>query len=177
MSVQEVLRMGHPILCQIARPVRDVRTAEIQQLIDDLRDTMHFCNGAGLAAPQIGQSLQVVIYGTGRPNPRYPEAPIIVLINPRLEPIGTEMESGWEGCLSVPGLRGEVRRWKQLRIQALDSSGQEFERVLEGFEARVVQHECDHLNGVLFPQKLTSIQHFGYIEELITSGQIKAVTG
>lgn len=180
MSVQEVLRMGHPILHQIARPVGDANTAEIQQLIHDLRDTMRARNGAGLAAPQIGQSVQVVIYGTGLPNPRYPGAPIIaetVLINPSLEPIGTEVESGWEGCLSVPGLRGEVRRWKQLRIQALDSSGQEFERVVEGFEARVIQHECDHLNGILFPQKLTSSQHFGYIEELIRSGQIPAVPG
>lgn len=170
--------MGHPILRQIALPVGDVRTAEIQQLIRDLRDTMRFRNGAGLAAPQIGQSLQVVIYGTGEPNPRYPEAPIIgetVLINPHLEPIGSETERGWEGCLSVPGLRGEVRRWRRLRLQALDSAGQEVNRVLEGFEARVVQHECDHLNGILFPQKLISSHRLGYIEELIKSGQIPAV--
>lgn len=180
MSIQNVLRMGHPILQQLARPVRDASAPEIQQLIHDLRDTMRAHHGAGLAAPQIGQSVQVVIYGTGAPNPRYPEAPTIaetILMNPSLEPIGTETESGWEGCLSVPGLRGEVRRWKRLRIQALDSRGQELERVLEGFEARVVQHECDHLNGILFPQKLTSNQRFGYIEELITSGQIPEVPG
>jgi peptide deformylase len=175
MSVRQVLRMGHPFLRQVAQPVEDALAAEIQELIVDLRDTMQARNGAGLAAPQIGSHWRVVIYGAGAPNPRYPEAPIIretVLINPVLKPIGTDTQTGWEGCLSVPGLRGEVSRWLRVEVRAMDQNGQAIQSRLEGFEARVVQHECDHLDGVLFPQRLSSNQQFGYTEELVSSGQI-----
>jgi len=177
MSVKEVLRMGHPFLRQVAQPVEDPLAAEIQALIVDLRDTMQARNGAGLAAPQIGSPWRVLIYGTGSPNPRYPEAPIIretVLINPVVEPIGTDAQTGWEGCLSVPGLRGEVTRWQRVDIRAMDQNGHMIQRRLDGFEARVVQHECDHLDGVLFPQRLASTAKFGYTEELVNSGLISA---
>lgn len=173
MSVKEVLRMGHPFLRQVAQAVEDPLAAEIQALIIDLRDTMQARNGAGLAAPQIARPWRVVIYGTGAPNPRYPDAPIIretVLINPVLEPIGTESQAGWEGCLSVPGLRGEVTRWQRVDVRAIDQNGNLIRRRLDGFEARVVQHECDHLDGVLFPQRLSSKQQFGFTEELVSNG-------
>jgi peptide deformylase len=179
MSVKEVLRMGHPFLRQVAQPVEDPLAAEIQELIVDLRDTMQARNGAGLAAPQIGSPWRVVIYGTGSPNPRYPYAPIIretVLINPVLEPIGTDAQTGWEGCLSVPGLRGEVTRWQRVDVRAMDQNGHMIQRRLDGFEARVIQHECDHLDGVLFPQRLASATQLGYIEELEDSGLISATT-
>jgi peptide deformylase len=175
MSVKEVLRMGHPFLRQVAQPIEDPLAAEIQALIVDLRDTMQARNGAGLAAPQIGSPWRVVIYGTGSPNPRYPEAPIIretVLINPVVEPIGTDAQTGWEGCLSVPGLRGEVTRWQRVEVQAMDQNGHVIQRRLEGFEARVVQHECDHLDGVLFPWRVAATQQLGFVEELVSSGQI-----
>ena len=142
MSVKEVLRMGHPFLRKVAQPVKEPLSAEIQALIVDLRDTMQARNGAGLAAPQIGSPWRVVIYGTGSPNPRYPEAPIIretVLINPVVEQIGTDTQTGWEGCLSVPGLRGEVTRWQRVDVRAMDQKGLMIQRRLDGFEARVVQ--------------------------------------
>ena len=178
MPVRKVLRMGHPLLRLIAEPVVDVRAPEIQQLIVDLRDTMHASSGAGLAAPQIGTSRRVVIYGTGAPNPRYPHAPVLpetVLINPLISPIGSTMQPEWEGCLSVPGLRGKVQRWQHLHLEAIDAMGQRIEREVEHFEARVVQHECDHLDGLLFPDRLESIPHFGFIEELIASGEIPPI--
>ncbi|MCP9774845.1 peptide deformylase [Cyanobium sp. WAJ14-Wanaka] len=184
MAIREVLRMGNPLLRQIAEPVENPLAADIQQLITDLRETMQARSGAGLCAPQIGISKRVLIYGNGAPNPRYPDAGIIqetVLINPILTAICTgqqtesEMQTGWEGCLSVPGLRGEVQRWRRLRLQACNANGQEIDRILEGFEARVVQHECDHLDGILFPDRLISPTRIGYIEELVLSGQIPAV--
>lgn len=177
MSVQTVLRMGDPRLRRPAQPVEDVNAEKIQTLIGNLRDTMNARSGAGLAAPQIGEPWRVVLLGTGLPNPRYPDAPIIpetVLINPELEPIGEETQLGWEGCLSVPGLRGQVKRWQRIRLRALNSLGEPVDRVVEGFEARVIQHECDHLNGVLFPDRLSSTQAFGFIEELIEDGQISS---
>ena len=136
---------------------------------------MQASSGAGLAAPQIGELWRVVLVGTGHPNPRYPNAPIIpetVLINPKLEPIGNATQLGWEGCLSVPGLRGQVKRWQRIRLRALDHLGDPVDRIAEGFEARVIQHECDHLEGVMFPDRLTSAKEFGFIEELIRNEQI-----
>ncbi|WP_216904672.1 peptide deformylase [Synechococcus sp. CCY 9618] len=157
MAVREVLSIGDPRLRQRSAEVEDVGRADLQALITDLRDTMAACDGAGLAAPQIGVPLRVVIFGISH-NPRYPEAPPIpetVLINPVLTPMGEERDdSTWEGCLSVPGWRARVPRWRRLRYQALDPGGQRFEREVEGFHARVVQHECDHLDGVLFPDRM-----------------------
>jgi peptide deformylase len=143
-------------------------TPELRQLLADMRDTMAHLDGAGLAAPQIGVDLRVVIFGGGT-NPRYPEAPEIpdtVLINPELAPLSDEEEEGWEGCLSVPGMRGWVPRWRRLRYAGFDPQGRRIEREVEGFHARVVQHECDHLDGVLYPQRIRDLTRFGYNEEL-----------
>jgi peptide deformylase len=174
MVVRAVLRLGDPRLRHIAEPVPETGfgTGELADLITDLRDTMAARDGAGLAAPQIGVSLRVVIYGITS-NPRYPEAPPIpetVLINPQLLPLGDGCQLGWEGCLSVPGLRGQVRRPQRLQLHWRDAAGGHHQRSVEGFEARVVQHECDHLDGLLFVDRLETSRSFGFSEELRGAG-------
>lgn len=164
--------MGDPRLLQVAEVVRDPRAPEIAALVADLFETMHAANGAGLAAPQIGVPLRVVIFGYRDPeerNPRYPDAdavPETILINPELTPLGAEIEEGWEGCLSVPGLRGVVPRYARLRYRGLDLEGQIIDREASGFHARVVQHECDHLDGILYPMRIRDFSRFGYTEVL-----------
>lgn len=168
MAVRLVLRMGDPLLLQQAKAVEQFDTPELRELVRDMEDTMRAKNGAGIAAPQIGVSLQVVIFGVGV-NPRYPDAeavPYTVLVNPLLEPIGTDMEDGWEGCLSVPGLRGLVPRYKQLHYRGFDQFGSEIDRTVCGFHARVVQHECDHLAGILYPMRIRDLRSFGFNEVL-----------
>ncbi|WP_273428295.1 peptide deformylase [Chitinibacter tainanensis] len=168
MAVREIVRMGDPRLQRQAQPVTEFATAALSELITDLQDTMQAQGGVGIAAPQIGVDLQVVIFGLTR-SERYPEAesvPFTVLINPQLTPLGEEEVLGWEGCLSVPGLRGEVPRWAQLRYQGFDQFGVPIDRTVSGFHARVVQHECDHLWGVLYPQRIRDLQRFGFTEVL-----------
>ena len=160
--------MGHPLLRQVARLVTDPVAPEVRELLRDMRDTMDHLDGAGLAAPQIGTSLQVVIFG-GADNPRYPDAeavPPTVLINPVLTLLGDEQVEDWEGCLSVPGLRGMVPRHVRLRYQGLGEQGEVIDRTVEGFHARVVQHECDHLMGILYPMRMRDFSKFGFLEEL-----------
>ncbi len=174
MAVRPVLRMGDPVLLQIARPVQQFDTPELHELIADMHDTMAALNGAGLAAPQIGVSLQVVIFGVGK-NPRYPQAeegPDTVLINPVLEAVDDVMEDGWEGCLSVPGMRGLVPRYKRLHYRGVDPQGQPIDRTVSDFHARVVQHEVDHLNGILYPMRIRDMTRFGFNEELFPGQQI-----
>ena len=169
MTIQTILKMGDPRLLRLAEPVTRFNTPQLHALLQDLNDTMIHANGAGLAAPQIGVDLQVVIFGSGEANPRYPDAPVVprtVLINPTLTPLGDEEEEGWEGCLSVPGLRGVVPRFKRLRYQGFDALGQTIDRTVEGFHARVVQHECDHLIGVLYPMRVRDFSRFGFTEVL-----------
>jgi len=166
--IREVLRMGDPRLLEKAQPVAGFGTPELAALLADMRDTMAQLNGAGLAAPQIGVSLRVVIFGV-RANPRYPQAPEVpdtVLINPVVEPLAADQEEDWEGCLSVPGMRGMVPRFRHLRYSGCDEQGRRFERVVEGFHARVVQHECDHLDGVLYPMRIRDLRKFGFNEAL-----------
>jgi peptide deformylase len=166
--IRDILKMGDPRLTQVARPVTAFNTPELRVLIDDMFDTMAHANGAGLAAPQVGVDLQVVIFGFDS-NPRYPDAPMVpktVLINPVLEPLSDEMEEGWEGCLSVPGLRGVVPRHARLKYSGFDPMGNRIERVADGFHARVVQHECDHLIGVLYPMRVKDFTRFGFTEVL-----------
>lgn len=168
MTLRTVLRMGDPRLLETARPVLHFDTPELHDLITDLFDTMHAHDGVGIAAPQIGVGLQVVIFGF-QSSERYPDAeavPQTVLINPLLTPLGDAEDEGWEGCLSVPGLRGKVPRYTRLRYQGFDASGQLIEREVEGFHARVVQHECDHLAGVLYPQRIRDMTQFGFTGEL-----------
>ena len=174
MAVRPVLRLGDPRLRARAAEVPEAwfGGGALEALIADLRDTMAARVGAGLAAPQIAVPLRVVIYGISH-NPRYPDAPPIpetVLVNPRIEPIGEARETGWEGCLSVPGLRGEVARWQRIRLHWRDSLGVAHAAEREGFHARVVQHECDHLDGVLFPDRLRDPHAFGFSEELRSAG-------
>ena len=172
--IKPVLRMGDPILFKHAEPVMQFGTPELHALLQDMDDTMRSKNGAGIAAPQIGVSLQVVIFGVGA-NPRYPDAeevPYTVLINPTLEPIGADMEDGWEGCLSVPGMRGVVPRYSQLRYRGFDQHGNEIDRTVSGFHARVVQHETDHLSGILYPMRIRDLRMFGYNEELFPGQQL-----
>jgi peptide deformylase len=160
--------MGHPLLLEQAKPVTAFDTPELHALIQDMKDTMAAENGAGLAAPQIGISLQVAIFGIEF-NPRYPDAepvPYTVLINPVLTPLSREMEEAWEGCLSVPGMRGLVPRYRKLRYRGVDQYGQPIDRTVEGFHARVVQHETDHLMGVLYPMRIRELRNFGYTELL-----------
>jgi peptide deformylase len=167
--IRQVLRMGDSRLLGIARPVMDFDSGELANLLADMRDTMAHLNGAGLAAPQIGVDLRVVVFGSGEINPRYPEAPPIphtVLINPILQIIGDEEDSDWEGCLSVPGLRGRVPRFLNLRYSGFDEHGKQIDREVEGFHARVVQHECDHLDGLLYPMRMRDLSCFGFVEEL-----------
>ena len=172
--IREVLRMGDGRLLRRAQPVEAFGTPALAALIEDVRDTMRHLTGAGLAAPQIGVDLRVVIFGGG-PSPRYPDASVVpdtVLINPVLTPLSDEEEGGWEGCLSVPGLRGWVPRWTQLHYTGLDASGAVIERVATGFHARVVQHECDHLDGVLYPMRVRDFSRFGYTDVLFPDAQV-----
>jgi peptide deformylase len=166
--IRDVLRMGDARLLEKSRPVERFGTPELAALLTDMRDTMAHLNGAGLAAPQIGVGLRVVIFGV-QSNPRYPQVedvPDTVLINPVVEPLGGEQEEDWEGCLSVPGMRGAVPRYRRLRYAGCDEQGRRFERSVEGFHARVVQHECDHLDGILYPMRIRDFSKFGFIEEL-----------
>jgi peptide deformylase len=166
--IREVLRMGDPRLWQVSRPIEAFGTAELADLLTDMRDTMAHLNGAGLAAPQIGVALRVVIFGV-KSNPRYPgieDVTDTVLINPVLTPLSDEIEEGWEGCLSVPGMRGLVPRFQRLKYSGFDEHGHRFERAVEGFHARVVQHEVDHLDGVLYPMRIRDFTRFGFNEAL-----------
>jgi peptide deformylase len=169
MTVKEILKMGDPRLLRVAQPVREFDTLQLHALIADMQDTMKAANGAGLAAPQIGVDLQLVIFGADAPNPRYPDAPVVprtVLLNPVIAPLGDEEEDGWEGCLSVPGLRAVVPRWRRIRYSGCDEKGNRIEREAEGFHARVVQHECDHLIGKLYPMRVRDFSQFGFTEVL-----------
>jgi peptide deformylase len=177
MAIQNVLRMGEPCLLLKAAPVEHFNTQELHSLIQDLEDTMQHMNGAGIAAPQIGVSLRVIIFGqkilTGQnegesiKNPRYPDADVVpytILINPVITPVGHVMESDWEGCLSVPGMRGIVPRYARLHYTGFDQYGNVIDRLVSGFHARVVQHECDHLDGILYPMRIENLKDFGYTE-------------
>lgn len=168
MAIRPILKMGDPRLLRQAEPVTAFGNPTLLALIDDMFETMHAANGAGLAAPQIGINLQLVIFGF-QDNQRYPDAPAVpetVLLNPVLTPLSDAMEEGWEGCLSVPGLRGVVARHSRLRYQGVDQFGQPILREADGFHARVVQHECDHLNGILYPMRVKDFSRFGYTEVL-----------
>lgn len=170
MAIHTILKMGDPRLLRVARPVQVFGTPELHRLVADMEDTMAAASGAGLAAPQIGVDLQVVIFGTGATNPRYPDAPPVprtVLVNPVITPLGDEEEEGWEGCLSVPGLRAVVPRWRRIRYQGFTPDGQPLEREVEGFHARVVQHECDHLVGTLYPMRVRDFTRFGFTEVVV----------
>ena len=171
MAVHEILKMGDARLLRVAQPVPSeaLGSAKLHQLVADMFDTMQAVNGAGLAAPQIGVDWQLVIFGSGQVNPRYPDAPTVpvtVLINPVITPLGDEEEEGWEGCLSVPGLRGVVPRFKRIRYQGLAQDGSAMDRTVDGFHARVVQHECDHLIGKLYPMRVRDLSRFGFTEVL-----------
>ena len=175
MPIKTVLRMGDPLLLERAQPIMQFNTPELHALIDDMQDTMQAMDGAGIAAPQIGVSLQVVIFGVGK-NPRYPDAeqvPYTVLINPTLSFVGDEMEDGWEGCLSVPGMRGVVPRHVRLHYTGFDQFGAPIDRLVSGFHARVVQHECDHLIGVLYPMRINNLKDFGYTDVLFPNQDIQ----
>lgn len=164
--------MGHPVLRQVAKPVERFDTPELERLLADMTDTMAHEDGAGLAAPQIGESVRVVIFGVSA-NPRYPEAgevPFTVLVNPVIEFLTEETEEGWEGCLSVPGLRGVVPRRTRIRYRGFDASGRPIDRVADGFHARVVQHECDHLDGILYPMRMPDMSLFGFTDVIFPGG-------
>ena len=168
MALRDILKMGDPRQLRQAQPVTAFGTPELTALVEDMFETMRAVNGAGLAAPQIGVDLQLVIFGFGQ-NQRYPEAPAVpetVLINPLLTPLSDQQEDGWEGCLSVPGLRGVVPRWTHLRYQGVDLNGEPIDRTVDGFHARVVQHECDHLAGILYPMRIRDFSQFGFTEIL-----------
>ena len=169
MTVREILKMGDERLLRMAQPVTQLGTPELNSLVADMLETMAAVNGAGLAAPQIGVNLQVVIFGSGQVNPRYPHEPAFpqtVLINPVITPLGAEEQEGWEGCLSVPGMRAIVPRWQRIRYTGLDAQGQVIDRVADGFHARVVQHECDHLIGKLYPMRVRDFSKFGFTSVL-----------
>ncbi len=168
MAVREILRMGHPLLKAVAKPVQEFNTPELQALITDMRETMLANFGAGLAAPQIGVSLRVVIFAIQQ-NPRYPEVeaiPETILINPEIIPQADSVETGWEGCLSLPGLRGVVPRYQHIRYRGFDMQGAPIDRIVTEFHARVVQHEVDHLDGILYPQRMTDMSQFGFEQAL-----------
>jgi peptide deformylase len=174
MTVREVLRMGHPLLRERAKPVENLGSPELRELVADMKETMQAKNGAGLAAPQIGVSQRVVIFGV-ESNPRYPDAepvPFTVLVNPKLVMLTRDVDEDWEGCLSVPGMRGVVPRYTRLRYSGFDEEGNPIEREAEGFHARVVQHECDHLDGILYPQRMTDMRTFGFTRELFPDEEI-----
>lgn len=169
MAVHKILKMGDPRLFRAVLPVAEFGTNTLRQLVSDMYDTMRAAKGAGLAAPQIGVDLQVVVFGSDAPNPRYPDRPLVpatVLINPVITPIGDGEALDWEGCLSVPGLRGRVPRWSRIRYTGYDLQGNAVERDAEGFHARVVQHECDHLAGILYPMRMRDFTQFGFTEVL-----------
>jgi peptide deformylase len=168
MTVREILKMGDPRLLRVAEPVKEFDTPELHALIADMFDTMHAANGAGLAAPQIGVNLRVVIYGF-KQNTRYPDAPQVpetVLINPVIRPLSADRDDAWEGCLSVPGMRGVVPRFSALHYEGFDQYGGKISRDADGFHARVVQHECDHLDGILYPMRIEDFSKFGFTEVL-----------
>jgi peptide deformylase len=172
MTARTVLRMGDPLLRQVASPVESFATPELKQLVADMMDTMRACDGAGLAANQIGVLQRVVVFGVEQ-NPRYPDAeavPFTVLVNPRITPLSELREPGWEGCLSVPGMRGLVPRYQRIRYRGFDPLGEPIDREVDGFHARVVQHECDHLDGILYPERIEDLRMFGFIEELQQGG-------
>jgi peptide deformylase len=174
--IREVLRMGDPRLLRRSEEVTKFGTPELQALLEDMRDTMAHLSGAGLAAPQIGVHLRVVIFGV-RANPRYPgveEVPDTVLINPVLAPLDDELEDGWEGCLSVPGMRGLVPRYRRLRYSGVDEHGQPLQRDVSDFHARVVQHEVDHLDGILYPMRIRDLTKFGFNEALFPGQELPA---
>ena len=174
MAIRSVLRMGEPRLLLTATSVEAFDTPELHALVADLWETMAAEAGAGLAAPQIGVSLRVVVFGY-QENPRYPDAPPVpetALVNPVIEPLTEAMEEGWEGCLSVPGLRGLVPRYSRIRYRGIDAYGRPVEREVDGFHARVVQHECDHLDGILYPQRMRDMTSFGFVDELTASGAL-----
>jgi peptide deformylase len=169
MTIREILKMGDPRLLRIARPVQNFGAPELHALIDDMFETMHAASGAGLAAPQIGVDRALVIFGFNQRNQRYPDAPPVpetVLINPTITPLGDAEEEGWEGCLSVPGLRGIVPRFARIRYTGFDPTGARIDREAEGFHARVVQHECDHLLGKLYPMRMRDFARFGFTSVL-----------
>jgi peptide deformylase len=171
-QIHPILRMGDTRLLRVAQPVAQFNTPQLTALIDDMFATMHSVGGAGLAAPQIGVNLRLVIFGFDKLQ-RYPDAPPVpptVLINPEIIPLGDQKEGGWEGCLSVPGLRGWVDRVAQLRYGGFDATGKRFERTVDGFHARVVQHECDHLDGILYPMRVTDFTRFGFTDVLFPDG-------
>jgi peptide deformylase len=175
MAIKPVLRMGDPRLFEVSKNVEAYDTPELHALVADMQDTMNALNGAGLAAPQIGVGLQVVIFGVEK-NPRYPDAEVVpytVLVNPQLETVDDEMEEGWEGCLSVPGMRGLVPRYKRLRYRGFDAFGNPIDRTVSDFHARVVQHEVDHLMGVLYPMRIGDMRNFGFNEELFPGQDIR----
>ena len=172
--IRAVLRMGDPRLLRVAKPVERLDTPELHALVADMFDTMADRDGAGLAAPQIGVDLRVVIFGFDS-NPRYPQAgpvPPTVLVNPVIEPLGAEEEEGWEGCLSVPGMRGWVPRVARIRYRGSDAHGRPIEREASGFHARVVQHECDHLDGILYPRRIRDLTRFWFVEALFPGASI-----
>lgn len=172
--IREILKMGDPRLLEKSRPVEAFGTPDLRGLIGDMQDTMRAASGAGLAAPQIGVGLRVVIFGF-ESNPRYPQVeavPFTILVNPVLTPLSDELEEGWEGCLSVPGLRGAVHRWTRLSYRGFDAEGGLIEREATGFHARVVQHECDHLDGILYPMRIRDFTKFGYTEVLFPDAGI-----
>ena len=173
MAIRQILRMGDSRLLRRSEPVRDFGTPALAALIEDMFDTMRAADGAGLAAPQIGVGLQVVIFGTGGVVARYPDAPPVpptILLNPVLEPIGTEQDEDWEGCLSVPGMRGMVPRYRSLRYRGVGPDGTAIDRTVDGFHARVVQHECDHLEGMLYPMRVRDFTRFGFTDVLFPDG-------
>ena len=168
MAIKEILKMGDPRLLEKSKPIKDLKTINLDHIIQDMIDTMKANDGAGLAAPQIGINIQLVIFGFKK-NDRYPDAeevPFTVLINPKITPMDDELEDGWEGCLSVPGLRGVVPRYKKISYQGIDQYGKKIERTVDGFHARVVQHECDHLFGILYPMRIKDFSKFGFHEVL-----------
>lgn len=169
MTIHTILKMGDPRLLRVAQPVQEFGTDALRALVQDMFDTMRAVNGAGLAAPQIGVDLQLVIFGSESRNPRYPDRPLVpptVLLNPVITPIGAQEEEDWEGCLSVPGLGGKVPRWARIRYTGFDVDGAPIDRTVDGFHARVVQHECDHLIGKLYPMRVRDFTQFGFTEVL-----------
>ena len=168
MAVREVITLGHPVLAKVAEPITEFDTPELHELINDMRDTMHHLNGAGLAAPQIAVSKQVLIFEM-KNNPRYPNQeaiPETVLINPVIEPIGEQLQGMWEGCLSIPGMRGYVERPAKIRYRAFDQFGNKIDRTVSGFHAIVTQHEVDHLNGILYPERIIDMKLYGFEDSL-----------
>lgn len=166
MAILKIARMGHPVLRAPSAPVADPTAPEIQQLIEDMLDTMEDADGAGLAAPQVHVPLRVVIFHVPRRRDAENEQPLTVLINPIVEPLTDDQEDGWEGCLSVPGMMGVVPRYTRVRYRGVGPDGAAIDRIAEGFHARVAQHECDHLDGILYPQRMTDMSRFGFVEEL-----------